>query len=181
MKFLNFNKNNLIFIVLVSLILLAAIIKINESVTDLKDPTVKVITISKPEAKPTKIITIKNKLKFDKLVYALIQVESTGQDNITGDHHLGENYAAGALQIRPIMLKEVNRILKLQGKSKRYLLKDRFNRQKSIEMFHIWRKYHHIDSNFEKIVRSWNGGPKGYLRESTKHHWIKTQTILTQK
>jgi hypothetical protein len=115
------------------------------------------------------------------LVYALIQVESTGRDNITGDHHLGENYAAGALQIRPVMLREVNRILILQKKSKRFKLSDRYDRQKSIEMFHIWREYHHQNSNFEKIVRSWNGGPTGYLRESTKHHWIKTQVILAQK
>lgn len=115
------------------------------------------------------------------LVHALIQVESTGRDNITGDHHLGKNYAAGALQIRPVMLREVNRILKLQKKSKRFKLSDRFDRQKSIEMFHIWREYHHQNSSFEKIIRNWNGGPKGYLRKSTKNHWIKTQAVLAQK
>lgn len=113
------------------------------------------------------------------LVNALIQVESRGRDHITGDHHLGQNFAAGALQIRPIMLKEINRILKLQKKSKRFKLSDRFDRQKSIEMFHIWREYHHQDSSFEKIVRNWNGGPRGYLKESTQHHWHKTQKVLS--
>jgi len=115
---------------------------------------------------------------LEDLVYALIQVESTGRDNITGDHHLGKNYAAGVLQIRPVMLKEVNRILKLQKRSKRFKLSDRFDRQKSIDMFHIWREYHHKDSSFEKIVRNWNGGPRGYLRKSTKNHWVKTQVVL---
>jgi len=129
-----------------------------------------------------KIYEVKNKQPdIENLVYALIQVESTGRENITGDHHLGKNYSAGVLQIRPIMLNEVNRILKLQKKSKRFKLSDRFDRKKSIEMFHIWRKYHHKDSSFEKIVRNWNGGPRGYLRKSTKNHWVKTQAILAQK
>lgn len=124
-----------------------------------------------------------NSIKFNKpsikqLVYAMIDVESGGIDHITGDHHLGKNYAAGALQIRPIMLKEVNRILKLQGKTKKYQLKDRFNRQKSIEMFYIWKKHHHPNNNLEKIARNWNGGPRGYLKESTQYYWTKIESRL---
>ena len=177
MKILNFSKSNLIFITLIPFVSFAPI-KVNESTTDLKRPTVKTEVLPKLEAKPIKVIAPKVELKINHLVQALIQVESTGRDNITGDHHLGKNFAAGSLQIRPVMLREVNRILKLQKKSKRFKLSDRYDRQKSIEMFHIWREYHHQNSSFEKIIRNWNGGPKGYLRKSTKNHWIKTQKIL---
>ena len=44
---------------------------------------------------------------LDKLVEALIWVESRGNDSA---FHKGEN-AVGCLQIRPIMVKEVNRVL----------------------------------------------------------------------
>lgn len=138
-------------------------------------PVSEIKSITKTLSKPTKKAPT---YKISDLVNALILVESNNREKIIGDKHLGENYAAGVLQIRPVMLKEVNRILKIQGKTKRYQLKDRFNRQKSIEMFHIWRNFHHKNDNFEKIVRNWNGGPRGYLIKSTQHHWIKTQKFL---
>lgn len=69
-----------------------------------------------------------------KLVEALIQVESRGNENAIGDTNLGEP-SVGVLQIRPIMVREVNRILKRTGSEKRYKKKDRFSREKSIEMF----------------------------------------------
>jgi hypothetical protein len=77
------------------------------------------------------------------LVSALIFVESRGNDSAVGDRHLVGNEAIGALQIRPIMVREVNRILKLQKSNKRFTLKDRFERDKSIEMFYIWKNHHH--------------------------------------
>lgn len=73
------------------------------------------------------------------LVKALIQVESSGRDNA---HNISED-AVGCLQIRPIMVREVNRILHKQGGTFRFKLKDRWDRDKSLEMFHVWREYHH--------------------------------------
>ena len=120
------------------------------------------------------------KLQVPDLIEAMIIVESDGRDHIIGDKHLGENYAAGALQIRPVMVREVNRILKLQHRPHRYKLKDRFSRQKSIEMFNIWRQFHHPDDDFEKIARNWNGGPKGYLKNSTVEYWVEVQMELNK-
>jgi hypothetical protein len=99
------------------------------------------------------------------LLTALIFVESRGNDSAIGDRHLVGNEAVGALQIRPIMVREVNRILKIQGKTERFDLKDRFDRQQSIRMFMVWKNYHHKDSEPEVIARNWNGGPKGYKSE----------------
>ena len=49
-----------------------------------------------------------------KLVNAIIMVESRGNDSAVGDRHLVGNEAIGILQIRPIMVREVNRILRIQ-------------------------------------------------------------------
>jgi hypothetical protein len=112
-----------------------------------------------------------------KLIEALIQVESRGKENCVGDLHLIIP-SVGVLQIRPIMVKEVNRILVILGKDKRYKNKDRYSREKSIEMFIIWRDFHHKDDSNEIISRCWNGGPKGYKRKATLHYWKKVQKAL---
>ncbi len=115
------------------------------------------------------------------LVTALILVEVRGLDSAVGDRHLVGNEAIGALQIRPIMVREVNRILKIQKIDKRYKLKDRFNRAKSIEMFYIWKNYHHKDSEPEVIARNWNGGPKGYKVSRTEKYWLKVEKQLNNE
>ena len=115
---------------------------------------------------------------INQLVDALIHVESRGNDSIIGDKHLPGNEAVGALQIRPIMVREVNRILEIQGKTERFTLKDRFDRQQSIRMFMIWKNYHLPDGDFEKIARNWNGGPNGYKYQRTEKYWNKIQQQL---
>ena len=112
------------------------------------------------------------------LVSALILVESRGNDSAIGDRHIVGGEAVGALQIRPIMVREVNRILKIQKSDKRFKLKDRFDRDKTLEMFYIWKNFHHKDSDFEKIARNWNGGPRGYNNPRTEKYWNKVQAEL---
>ena len=113
------------------------------------------------------------------LVNALIHVESHGKSDAVGDIHLGLP-SIGVLQIRPIMVREVNRILKKKGNKKRFKLKDRFNRLKSINMFTVWKDYHHSQDNLETIARNWNGGPRGYKRKQTLKYWAKVQIALKE-
>ena len=127
------------------------------------------------EVEPKPIATIN---PIDELVSAMIMVESGGNDSAIGDRHLGSQYAVGALQIRPIMVKEVNRILKLRGSDFRFELKDRYDRDKSIDMFLIWYEFHHNDSNFEAIARTWNGGTNGVKNPKTYNYWKKVQNEL---
>ena len=112
------------------------------------------------------------------LVSALISVGSRGNDSAIGDRHIVGGEAVGALQIRPVMVREVNRILKIQKSDKRFKLKDRFDRDKTLEMFHIWKNFHHKDSDIETIARNWNGGPKGYRNTRTEKYWAKVQKEL---
>jgi hypothetical protein len=111
------------------------------------------------------------------LINALIYVESHGQDSAIGDTHL-EKPSIGALQIRPIMVREANRILKIQGLPKQFKLKDRFNRQKSIDMFIVWKNFHHKDHSDEVTSRCWNGGPRGWKNKRTLKYWVKVQNQL---
>jgi hypothetical protein len=123
---------------------------------------------------------VKPVIKPDELIEALIQVESTGIENIHGDLHLKEGPSVGVLQIRPVMVREVNRILKILKVDKRFKMKDRYDREKSIEMFVIWRDFHHPDGDFETIARNWNGGPRGYLKPKTVKYWMKVQKELNK-
>ena len=122
------------------------------------------IQVTKP-----KPILKTNKVKT--LVDALILVESSGNPNAFNKK---EN-ACGCLQIRPIMLREVNRILRKQNNDKRFTKEDRWSCGLSQEMFYIWRNYHHENSSDEIIARNWNGGPRGYKKQSTEHYWNKVQ------
>jgi hypothetical protein len=112
-------------------------------------------------------------IEFD-ITSALIYVESRGKDSA---YNSSED-AVGCLQIRPIMVREVNRILKKTGKEERFDLEDRWDREKSLDMFHIWREYHHPNSTDEVIARNWNGGPNGFNKESTLKYWKKVKGRL---
>ena len=105
------------------------------------------------------------------LVDALILVESAGNPKAFNKR---EN-AVGCLQIRPVMVREVNRILRKQKSERRFTKEDRWDCGLSKEMFYIWANHHHQVSNDEIIARNWNGGPRGYKKQSTEYYWHKVQ------
>ena len=131
------------------------------------------------ELKPIELRS-KSIVTHHNLIQALIQVESRGIENIKGDLHLKGGPSVGVLQIRPVMVREVNRILKILKVDKKFKMKDRYDREKSIEMFVIWRDFHHPDGDFETIARNWNGGPRGYLKPKTVKYWMKVQQELNK-
>lgn len=100
----------------------------------------------------------------EKIPFAIMQCETADFDekiiNKTED-------AAGVLQIRPIMVKEVNRIIGYQ----KYKLTDRFSFEKSLEMFYIFQDYWNPDYDPEKAARLWNGGEDGMKKKSTEKYY----------
>ena len=143
-----------------------------------------IMNIRKAKGTPIKAVTVIEEVEevdtvkpIDRLIEALIFVESRGIEDAVGDTHLGAP-SIGVLQIRPIMVREVNRILKKRGSEMRFKLKDRFSREKSIWMFMIWKDYHHPNDGFEKIARNWNGGPNGYRFKRTEYYWNKVRKQL---
>jgi len=158
-------------------VLLIVVTLLSFGMSDSKEE--KKVEIIELESKPIQPVLVEEIQipEVDNLINALIMVESNGNDSAVGDTHLGEP-SIGVLQIRPIMVREVNRILKLKGTKHRYKLKDRWDREKSIEMFSIWKEFHHSDSDYEEIARSWNGGSKGPKNPKTYNYWKRVENQL---
>ena len=109
---------------------------------------------------------IEQPIQIDTLLNAVMAVESNFD---TMAYNSKEN-AVGVLQIRPIMVHEVNRLL---GEDK-YTLKDRWSKAKSIEMFNVIRS-HLKGASDEEIARTWNGGWNGYKKQNTLKYWQKVK------
>jgi hypothetical protein len=104
-----------------------------------------------------------------KLTRAIMYVESKYNDsavNLRTD-------AVGCLQIRPIMVREVNRIQRIRDNPWLFTNDDRYSRAKSIQMFNIWKSFHHRNDSDEVIARCWNGGGDGHTKNSTVKYWNK--------
>ncbi len=115
----------------------------------------------------------------EKLVAALIEIESNGRDNLVGDKHLND-HAYGPLQIRRPCVEDVNR----RGGTT-YRAEDCLdNRALSIEICkkyldqYATKKRLGHEPTLEDMARIWNGGPNGYRMKSTIPYWIKVQTVL---
>lgn len=99
---------------------------------------------------------------WDLFVEAVIWRESRGDSNAIGDN----GKAVGVLQIHPIMVREANRILAMNGKENSYTYDDRYSREKSIEMFKIVQDFHNKSHDFDKALRIWNKNhPSSYKND----------------
>jgi len=110
-------------------------------------------------------------------VDSIIHVESRGRDNA-----LSRDGSAGPLQIKAVLVKDVNRILARRGDTLRFNLKDRFIREKAIQMFWIYQSFYGKESDsFETMARRWNGGPGGPSRKATVKYWKKVNRQFTSR
>jgi len=125
---------------------------------------------TKPQTSETSLIVVDSEkpIPEEKLIKALIQVESGGDADAVGDN----GKAVGILQIHPIMVKDINRILN----EHRYTLTDRYDPEKSIEMCRIYFK--HYGGSTEELARKWNGGPQGHKKKSTETYWKKCKEFF---
>lgn len=121
----------------------------------------------------TSSVEVVRSIPKNNLIEAIIYVESRGD---TLAHNVSED-AVGCLQIRPIMLREVNRLLAKNDIPRVYILADRWNKAKSIEMFNVI-KDNTINPTNEKLARNWNGGWNGYKKQSTLKYWHKVKQQL---
>ncbi len=108
----------------------------------------------------------KNENTWDKLIQAIIYVESKGNDNAK------HGSSVGALQITPIAVAQCNKILQARRSKKHYTLSDRFSRKKSIEMFNLIQEYFNPKKSIEKAIRLWNGG-NNYIVKRTQNYYNK--------
>jgi hypothetical protein len=115
----------------------------------------------------------------DRLIAALIRVESNGNDYAIGDHHL-KNKAYGSLQIRQYCIDDVNRkygtkikALDLLGNRKLSI----WVCAKYLEMYGTSARLGR-EPSLEDLARVWNGGPTGYNKKSTSVYWSKVRKAL---
>lgn len=115
---------------------------------------------------------------IEKLIEAIIHVESGG--NITEVSSDGE--CVGILQIKKIVVDDCNQYLKAKGLKKRFTYSDRFNKEKSIEMFLLvqerYKNFKRFRSNseIEHMIRLWNGGCN-YSRKRTDIYYKKVMKV----
>lgn len=129
------------------------------------------------DTKPTEIVSSKTQTDWELFVESVIKVESNDNDSAYNK----KEEAVGCLQIRPIMVDEVNRILERDNIMFRYTMEDRWDRELSVEMFEIMAEQ--IDcceglsqeEFFEMVARKWNGGYRGHEKPSTLAYWERVK------
>jgi hypothetical protein len=107
---------------------------------------------------------IKREFTLTEKIQAILDVESSNGMNT---YNPGEVEAVGILQIHPIMVREINRILGYE----KYQLSDRESDKKSIEMFLIYQNHYNPTMDFETMARSWVAGPKGMKKVCSLNYY----------
>ena len=108
----------------------------------------------------------------DALWAAVCQVETGGDASAYNE----SEQAAGIAQIRPICLRDCNRIAGYE----RWTLADRYDVAESRAMFELYTAHYtrRIGWTAERAARCWNGGPTGWKKESTLGYWRKVQELM---
>lgn len=114
------------------------------------------------------------KFDWEPVMKAIIQVESEGNTKAV------RGKSCGAMQITPILVAECNNILKGRNSKTRYTLRDRFNLEKSKEMFLLMQSEFNPDNNVEKAIRAWNGG-NNYNKKRTQRYFEKVMKELKKQ
>lgn len=104
--------------------------------------------------------------QWDKVIDAIIQVESRGNPNAYNK----SSGATGAMQIKKIVVDDCNEYLKKLNKKRRFTYEDRWDVQKSKEMFVLIQMRYNKTNDIEKAARIWNGGCC-YNKKSTNRYY----------
>jgi len=114
-------------------------------------------------------------VSHDQIFDALIQVESSGNDEAIGDN----GNAIGCLQIWKAYWHDATEFSNVGG-----TYKDCFRREyaKKIVNAYMMRycKEAWLTGDWEIVARIHNGGPKGHLKTATKKYWLKVRKVLGQ-
>jgi hypothetical protein len=111
-----------------------------------------------------------SKIMHPLLLSALIAVESGGNDLAKGRH--GE---LGALQIKPIMVRDVNRFAHTS-----YAHRQMTNRATATFIAQAYLARYGRNLSDESLARIWQGGPKGYRRQATRAYARRVMRKLSQ-
>ena len=105
------------------------------------------------------------------LLSALIQIESGGNDLAKGRH--GE---LGALQIKPILVRDVNRIM-----GTHYVHAQVTNRATATFIANAYLSHYGKNLSDESLARIWQGGPSGHKRSATRAYGKRVMRELERQ
>jgi len=103
------------------------------------------------------------------LLSALIQIESAGNDLARGKH--GE---LGALQIKPILVRDVNRIM-----GTHYAHAQVTNRAVATFIANAYLSHYGKHLSDESLARIWQGGPRAIKRSSSRAYGRRVMRKLS--
>lgn len=106
--------------------------------------------------------------EWDIFLDALIYVESSGRAEVVGSKN-----DVGILQITPVYVAEVNRILG----EERYGLSDRTDPAKSIEMFTVLQNHHNPTHDIDRAIALHNPGAGAWYRDRILRRMDKIRDI----
>jgi len=108
---------------------------------------------------------------WNSVMAAIIEVESEGNPRAVSGK------SVGVMQITPVLVEDCNQILKRRNSNKRYTLADRYNVQKSKEMFLLYQSWYNPENDVEQAIRSWNGGMR-YTKRGTQRYFEKVMKAM---
>jgi len=118
-----------------------------------------------------------NDLKYwENVIEVIIEIESKGDVNAISPC----GNCVGPMQIKKIVVDDCNEYLKIKKINKTYSYEDRWNLQKSKEMFVLIQQRYNKTKNIEKAVRIWNGGCC-YNKKNTEKYFNRFLSIFNEK
>ena len=103
---------------------------------------------------------VKLEKKWGPVILAIAQVESEGHPERVSKC----GRYVGYLQISQILVRECNNI----AGYKKYSYNDRYDKQKSIDMFIDFMERHNPDGNMERAIRLWNSGDRNCMSRKSR-------------
>ena len=99
---------------------------------------------------------------------ALIIIESTGNPLAFNQNE----FAVGCMQIRPMVIADYNHYNKAKLQPR-----EMFDVQTSVEVVMWYTEHYGTNKTLIEKIRIWNGGPNGYMKESTLSYKNKYERI----
>jgi hypothetical protein len=112
------------------------------------------------------------RMNYDKLIPALVRVESNGNAKAVGDN----GKALGILQIWSVVVQDVNAVY-----GTKFAHKDAFEPKKAEQICRLYLSHYCSAKRlgrkptYEDAARIWNGGPMGHRKSATLGYWAKVK------
>lgn len=115
------------------------------------------------------------------VIKVIMYIESKNNANAVSR----DGQCVGIMQIKKVVVDDCNQYLKFKGIKKSFNYNDRFDKDKSVEMFLLVQeryknyKRHRSKSNVEHMIRIWNGGCN-YTIDKTDEYYKNVMKALKE-